>query len=292
MAQWDGKSKGTIFGYKLFVFILQKFGLGVAYFFLYFVAFYFLIFSVKGTRSNLYYFNKRLKYSKFKSILNIYKSNFIFGQTIIDKIAINSGLRNKFTYNFDGEEIITNLLKQKKGGILISAHVGNFEIAQYFFSEIDQQSQISLVTMDNERRVIKDYLDSISVKSTLKFIIIKDDFSHIFEVYNALSNNELICFTGDRYFEGNKTLSQNLIGKEAKFPAGPFLLGSRLKIPVVFVNLMKETTKHYHLYARVAKFKNRDAQDLLKSYTKNIEAILKKYPNQWFNYFDFWNDMK
>ena len=239
MAQWDGKSKGTIFGYKLFVFILQKFGLGVAYFFLYFVAFYFLIFSVKGTRSNLYYFNKRLKYSKFKSILNIYKSNFIFGQTIIDKIAINSGLRNKFTYNFDGEEIITNLLKQKKGGILISAHVGNFEIAQYFFSEIDQQSQISLVTMDNERRVIKDYLDSISVKSTLKFIIIKDDFSHIFEVYNALSNNELICFTGDRYFEGNKTLSQNLIGKEAKFPAGPFLLGSRLKIPVVFVNLMK-----------------------------------------------------
>ena len=292
MAQWDGKSKGTIFGYKLFVFILQKFGLGVAYFFLYFVAFYFLIFSVKGTRSNLYYFNKRLKYSKFKSILNIYKSNFIFGQTIIDKVAINSGLRNKFTYNFDGEEIITNLLKQKKGGILISAHVGNFEIAQYFFSEIDQQSQISLVTMDNERRVIKDYLDSISVKSTLKFIIIKDDFSHIFEVYNALSNNELICFTGDRYFEGNKTLSQNLIGKEAKFPAGPFLLGSRLKIPVVFVYVMKETTKHYHLYARVAKFKNRDAQDLLKSYTKNIEAILKKYPNQWFNYFDFWNDMK
>lgn len=292
MAQWDGKSRGHIFGYKLFGFILQKFGIGIAYFFLYFVAFYFLIFSRKGTKANLYYFNKRLKYSKFKSIINVYKSNFIFGQTIIDKVAINSGLRNRFTYEFDGGEIIENLLKEKKGGILISAHVGNFEIAQYFFNEIDEQSQISLVTTDNERRVIKEYLDSISAKSTLKFIVIKEDMSHVFEINNALNNNELICFTGDRYFEGNKILSQDLLGKKARFPAGPFLLGSRLKVPVVFVYVMKETTKHYHLYARVAKFKNRDAQDLLKSYTNNIDAILKRYPNQWFNYFDFWNDMK
>lgn len=292
MSKWDGKSKGTVFGYKLFIFILQKLGVRVAYFVLYFVAFYYLLFSREGTKANYYYFHKRLKYSKLKSIFNVYKSNFVFGQTIIDKVAIKSGLRNKFTYEFDGIGLLKNLLKENKGGILISAHVGNFEIAEHFFAEIDLNSEINIVTTDAEREVIKEYLESVSAKSSLKFIIVKEDMSHIFNIHNALKNNELICFTGDRYFEEGKILSHELLGKEAKFPAGPFLLGSRLKAPVVFVYVMKETSKHYHLYARVATFKNRDANDLLKKYTESIEFILKRYPNQWFNYFDFWNDIK
>lgn len=292
MSQWDGKSKGKVLGYKIFIFFIQKLGIKSAYFILYFVSFYYLLFSIQGTNANLNYFHKRLGFSKFKSFLKVYKSNFIFGQTIIDKVAISFGLGNKFTYNHDGGEVIKELLKNKKGGILISAHVGNFEIAEYFFSEIDEFSQINLVTTDNEHRAIKDYLESISIKSSIKFIIIKEDMSHIFNINNALNNNELICITGDRYFEGSKILSEELLGKKANFPAGPFLLGSRLNVPVIFVYVMRETNKHYHLYASEAKFKHKDAQDLLKKYTESIEKILQKYPYQWFNYFDFWNEIK
>ncbi len=61
------------------------------------------------------------------------------------------------------------------------------------------------------------------MKPSIKFILIKEDLSHIFEINNALSQNELICFTGDRYFEGNKTMQAELLGKEADFPAGPWL---------------------------------------------------------------------
>jgi len=292
MAQWDGKSRGAVFGYKIFIFFIRNLGIRSAYFILYFVALYFLFFSFKGTRANFYYFHKRLGFSKFKSIFKVYRSYCIFGQTIIDRVAISSGLRDKFTYEFDGVEILYRLLKNKKGGILISAHIGNFEIAEFFFSEIDDLSQINLVTTDNEHQVIKEYMDSISSKSKLKIILVREDLSHIFEINNALHNNELICFTGDRYFEGNKVLSEELLGKEAKFPAGTFLLGSRLRVPVVFVYVMKESAKHYHLYTREARFKGRNAQDLLKRYTESIAWILKKYPYQWFNYFDFWAEQK
>jgi predicted LPLAT superfamily acyltransferase len=57
-----------------------------------------------------------------------------------------------------------------------------------------------------------------------------------------LANNELVCFTGDRYFEGTKSLSEKILGEEAHFPVGPFLIASRLKVPVVFVYVMKEPT--------------------------------------------------
>ena len=289
--KWEGKSRGTILGYKIFVFILKTFGVRSAYFVLYFVAFYFLLFSVKGSKSSYYYFRKRLKYSPIKSVFNVYKTNFVFGQTILDRVTIASGLKNQFTYEFDGEYILKEMLQEKKGGILISAHVGNFEIAEHFLNEIDVDSQFNLVTTDQEHKAIKEFLEKVASKSNLKFIIVKEDLSHIFEINNALSNNELIVFTGDRFFEGTKTLKATLLGKEAEFPAGPFLLGSRLKVPVAYVYVMKETAKHYHSYTRRATFENRNAQDLLENYTQNIEWILNLYPTQWFNFFDFWNDM-
>ena len=289
MAKWSGKSKGTVFGYKIFIFFIKNVDIRAAYIILYFVALYYVLFSYNSSKSIYSYFRHRLNYSKIKSFFSIYKSYFVFGQTIIDKSAISLGLREKFTYEFDGVENLEKLLHGDNGGVLISAHVGNFEIAEYFFNEIDQNSKINLVTTDREHEAIKEYLESVTSKSELKFILVQDDLSHIFEINNALSNKELVCFTGDRYFEGTKCLEAELFGKTAKFPAGPFLLASRLKTPVAFVYVMKETSTHYHLYTRTTTVVPRDSQDLLNQYVQSVEWILKKYPYQWFNYFDFWD---
>ncbi len=288
MAQWDGKSKGTVFGYKIIVFLMRNLGIRFVYIVLRFLAFYYLIFARSGSKASYYYFHKRQGKSKFKSVIGVYKNYYVFAQTILDKIAIKSGLEKKYTFNFDGEEILKDILKEKQGGILISAHVGNFEIAEHFLSQLDVNATINLITTDREHQQLKKYLDSIFTKSNLKFIIIGDDMSHVFEINNALSRNELIVFTGDRYFEGNKVMTQKLLGKDALFPAGPYILASRLRVPVIFVYNMKETSSHYHMFARRANFQNRNQQELLKEYTENIEWILKKFPYQWFNFFDFW----
>ncbi|MGB1307280.1 MAG: lipid A biosynthesis acyltransferase [Oceanihabitans sp.] len=287
-ADWQGKSRGTVLGYKIFVASMKYFGMRSAYFILYFVAFYFCFFAADSTKAIYYYFRKRLQYSKTKSLISIYKSYFVFGQTILDKIAISSGLSKKFTYESDGVDLIKETLKQKKGGILISAHVGNFEISEHFFGELEENASISLLTTDVEHTAIKNYLDSVGKKSNINLIIIKDDLSHIFEINAALARNEIVCITGDRYIKGSKYLTQELLGQEAKFPAGPFLIASRLQVPVLFVYVIKKPKKHYHLIARQAKVKHRDAKALLKEYTLSVERTLKSHPLQWFNYFDFW----
>lgn len=292
MSKWDGKSKGTVLGYRIFVFLIQKMGIRSAYGLLYFVASYYFLFLKKSNSAIFYYFNQRLEYSRFKSKKMVFRSYYTFGQTIIDKISISAGMRNKFTYEFDGIDVLKNLLAAKKGGVLISAHVGNFEIAEHFLGDINLDFSINLVTTDLEHSAIKNYLESLAQKPTVKFIIIKDDLSHIFEINSALTNNELVCFTGDRYFEVTKSLSEKILGQEAHFPAGPFLIASRLQVPVVFVYVMKEPNLHYHLYAREATVKHRDEKALLKEYVQSVETILQKYPLQWFNYFDFWNQLK
>jgi predicted LPLAT superfamily acyltransferase len=289
MAEWSGQSKGNLLGYKVFAFSIRTLGLRFSYFILYFVALYYFLFSWKSTKNIKKYFRDRLKYSKFKTLISIYKSYYVFGQTLIDRIAISSGMKDKFTYEFDGVEKIRETLGKGNGGVLISAHIGNFEISEYFFDDFDKNMYINLVTTDLERKKIKNYLEGLSIKSRAKYILIKDDMSHIFGFNKALSENEFICMTGDRYVDGSKFLEIDFLGEPARFPAGPFLIGSKLKVPVLFVYVMKESAFHYHLYAREANVDPKNEHLLLESYRDNVNSMIEKYPLQWFNYFDFWN---
>lgn len=286
MSEWKGKSKGTVTGYRIFIFLIKKVGIRTAYSLLVFVALYYFIFDYKQTKAIYSYFRKRHQQSVFKSLTNAYRNYYVFGQTLIDKVAITAGLAHRFTYEFDGIENIHELAQNKTAGILISAHVGNFEVAQYFMDEFDKK--IHLVTTDEEQRAIKSYLESVMAKPKTDFIVINDDLSHIFGINKVISEEGIICFTGDRFKGNTKTMVAELMGDEARFPAGPFLISARLNTPVLFVYVMREKNMHYHLYARKASFKYRDSQSLLNAYTESISWILEKYPLQWFNYYQFW----
>ncbi|MCM4156755.1 lipid A biosynthesis acyltransferase [Gramella sp. AN32] len=290
MAIWKGTSRGTLTGFKIYVWIIKTFGLYPAYFVLLFVAAYFIIFSFNSTKSTYYLFRKRLGYPPVAAALNVYWSYFTFGRIQLDRIAITSGLKKKFTFEFDGIEYIQNLLKQGKGGILLTAHIGNFNLAKHFFEERHAEAVVNLVITDFEHRQIKSYLDSVTGKPDVKVIVLKDDLSHIFHMKKALENNELLVFAADRFLENSKTYDVEFLGKKVKFPHGPFKLAGRNKIPVLFVHLMREKNFHYHFFARPYNPEKFTSKEILKSYLEDLEKMVKKYPHQWYNYYDYWND--
>lgn len=292
MAIWKGQSRGTVLGYKIFIFFIRHLGLKSAYALLVFVAGYYLVFSYETTRNSFAFFRKRLEYSSLKSFVNVYKSYFKLGQSLIDRVAISSGLRDKFTFEFDGVENIKNLLHEGKGGVMFTAHLGNFNIAKYFFEELDDDHKINMVVTDLEHAEIKKYMDSVTKKSNLKFIELQEDMTHIFQINEVLANNEIIVFAADRYAEGTKYLEAEFFGKPAKFYYGPYRIAARKKLPVVFAYIMKEPNLHYHFYARPCKNIGLNTQELLETYLLSLEEMVKKYPNQWFNFHDYWEDFK
>ncbi len=239
MAEWEGKSRGTLLGYKIYIFFLRNCGISASYFILRFVIFYYVLFSPRSNKDTYSYFRKRLQFSRWKSILNVYKSYYTFGQTLTDKIAISTGLKEKFTYTHNGIEHIDNLLQKNQGGILISGHIGNFEISHYFLEDRYSISKISMVTTMAEHANIQEYMERISMKSHLKFIVVQEDMSHIFEIHKAIDDGGLVVFTGDRYMPGGKVLNETFLCKVAIFSWGAYVFCSGLKIPVLFVYFMK-----------------------------------------------------
>ncbi len=292
MSLWQGKSKGNKAGYQLFVWILKNFGIFPAYFLLRFVVIYFFLFSYKSNRHVYSLYHYRLGYSKLASIRKLYRNSYLLGQSIIDKVVIMAGIQNKFTFHFDGEENLKEIASLKKGGMLLSAHIGNWDIAGHFLNKLGKR--INIVMFDGEKEQIKEYLDSVTGKKSVNIIFIKDDLSHIYEISEAFKNNELVCMHADRFIEGNKTLTTEFLGEKARFPMGPFVLASKFKVPVSYVFAAKENNLHYHLFASKIKDyshleKGTVMQEMLVEFANEMEKKVKQYPEQWFNYYNFWH---
>jgi len=203
-----------------------------------------------------------------------------------------AGINNKFTYDFDGEENLRQIVKGGRGGILLSAHVGNWEAAGHLLKRLD--TRINVVMYDAEHQQIKEYLQQVTGGRNLNVILIKADMSHVYAMGEALQKNELICLHADRFLEGNKTVEKNFLGMEASFPQGPFLLSSTFRVPVSVVFAYKESRTHYHFFGsplleRSGEESKSEFMDrLLSSFTLDLEQKVKMYPEQWFNYFNFW----
>ena len=53
---------------------------------------------------------------------------------------------------------------------------------------------------------------------------------------------------------------------------------------------MKEKNDHYHFFASKPKIDTSGIQTMVKEYTAVVEKIILQYPEQWFNYYDFWGN--
>lgn len=289
-AKWEGRSRGTPLGYRIFVGLLKFGGLKAAYALLPFVTYYYRLFMKQATRPLHYLYTQRLGYSAAEAAGLIKKNLIIFGQTLIDKIAVLSGAGGQLTFTHEGVENIEQLVKDGKGGVLVSAHLGNWEVAGHMLERVE--APINIVMYDGEGEQLKAYMEQFDNKRSFNIIFIKEDQSHIYEMSAALNRNELICLHADRFRPGNRTMTHAFLGEEALFPAGPFILASKLKAPVCFVFAFKETNFHYHFYAFPGKtYEGRGTtgmERMLGDYVVLLEKMLKKYPHQWFNYYDFW----
>jgi predicted LPLAT superfamily acyltransferase len=294
VSSWKGKTRGGIAGYKIFIGILKYLGLPFAYFLLRFVALYFFLFTPASFKNSFYFYHRRLGWGVFRSVISIYRNYYLFGQVILDKFVTLGGFSARFDFTFDGENHLRKMVSDRSGGLLISAHVGNFEMAGHMLERLD--TKVNIIMLDAEHRRIRQYISTFTYKS-FHIIPIREDNAHVYEISEALKNREIICLHGDRYMPGSKTLTFKFLGEKTSFPTGPFYLAMKYGVPVSFVFAMKEDDRHYHFFATKPKYytwqespAKRDGilKQIIADYVAALEEKVRQFPLQWFNYYDFW----
>ena len=288
--QWDGKSRGGSFGYRFFVFIIRFLGVRCAYFFLAFIVVYFIPFAPKATKAIWKYNRKRRRLTVLSSIKELYCHYYVFGQTLIDKLALQACLTKKYKFKFDNYDRFLEILNSGQGVVMIGAHIGLWEAGAGFFGNYGKK--INIVLLDAEHVKIKDVLkENTEEDNNYKIIALnKDIIEAMLRMKIALNNGEYICFNGDRYMAMDNISEVEFMGGVAKFPTGPFKIATKCRVPIVFYYSMREPGCTYRFIFEEPNLAGRITVDnLLVQYTKSLERVVKKYPRQWFNFYDFWN---
>ena len=284
---WQGKSRGTPLGYWFFLFFMRHLGLRFTYGFLHFVAGYFHLFDKRSHPALAKFIQNATGLKGPRARVQRYRTYYTFGQVLIDRAAIFGGLTNHFTFKSIGHEHISNMIDQKTGGMLISAHVGNWEIAGNLLQL--REGVINVVMYDAEKEQVQRQMDKTTGGRKFNIIGIKEDGSHTFEIMDTLMfKREIVALHGDRFMPGMRTLSHSFLGEEAHFPYGPFAIAAKFDGPKCFVYGMRTGDRHYRFHATAPIVGKCEPEQVLKAYVEELERVVRQYPEQWFNFFDFW----
>ncbi|UXP30764.1 lysophospholipid acyltransferase family protein [Reichenbachiella agarivorans] len=286
MSKWTGRTKGSLLGYRIIVWTLKIVNIHAAYLLLRVVSYYYFLFSSAPREALEDFYAKTLKLSRKESKPIIRRNFYELAQSLLDRIAFNVGKKDLYSYTKEGEDDILAMADQGQGLILISGHYGNWDIAGQLLRRFDRK--INVLMYDNEHEKIKEYLSSQGVQS-YEIITQKNDLAHLIKIYNALKNQEILCLHADRFLPGAPTFDLDFFDQKALFPVGPFQLVSKLKAPYAFVFANKVSKFKYHFTAEVPEVDRKDTQAIAQCFADALAAKVRKNPDHWFNYYNFFH---
>lgn len=183
----------------------------------------------------------------------------------------------------EGEEHLRRALKQGRGVIALSAHLGNFTMigtrlaaAGYPFSVVVKQPK-------DERfaRLIDHYRAMVGIQT----ISAKPRREAARQILKALRRNEVILLIADEFKSGG--VEVEFLGRTAPAPRGPATLALRTGAAVLptFVTRDHEDRLTLRIGEEVRLVKTGDLQKDVAAnaslFAGHLEAMVRRYPDQW-----------
>ncbi len=223
------------------------------------------------------------------------KSNSICGQnrsTYLEKRVEVKGLKH-----------LDQVLKLNQGAILVTAHLGNWDLAGVFLAGLGYR----LTAVAEEIPGLSRVYNLIRTRTGMEIVFIREKEKMV----SALKNNRVLVLLADRDLTGRGQLVNFLYGKK-RIPRGPAAFAIKYQAPIIFgyfvLNQTKEQIYQAELsestspknkkpkkiyYAEISEPifpKTENQEELLQLIADKLSEYIKRYPEQWFVYRDEWED--
>ena len=250
-----------------------------------------LLLNLNHSRTTAYrYFRQRLGYGCLRASWYTYVNHCLFAQVVVDRFAVFAGKR--FKLDIDGYEYFQQLELETKGFVILSSHIGCYEVAGY--SLISKSKRFNALVFGGEKATVMKGRQEALSEHNIRMIPVREDMSHLFIVNEALNNNEIMSMPADRIVGSAKVVKVNFFGETASLPAGPFSVATMNGLDALAVNVMKISAKRYKVYVTRLSYdtqapRKQQMQQLANCYVEELERRVRQYPSQWFNFYDFWS---
>jgi predicted LPLAT superfamily acyltransferase len=287
------RKRGNRLGFWFFRTAVRLFGLGGSYGLLYFVGLYYLLVDQPLVAASRAYIRKRFpEHGTVRQLFDVYLLFVNQGKSLIDRYAVAAGY-SKIAIDIKGYEELERLVEQGTGFILLTGHVGNWQVAMTALSRFGKTVHLMMRPEDNI--AVKKTLNIDHEEESVRIISTDDSLSGVIEAMKALKKGELVSIMGDRTY-GFSATEASFLGGNVRFPYGAFTLASAVHCPVVVLLSAKIGVKKYlvdvsHIIPAPAGARGRKDEETkaaLQEFATVLEKFVTAYPYQWFAFRDVW----
>ncbi len=295
-ASWRTRREvGTRVGIRIVLWMLRRVGYAPARALVACVAFHYWLFAPANRRWIRQFQERALGRS---SRWRTFRTVFAFAESILDRSFALMGQGNRFRLTIDAPPGLLDGTQPARGCLVLGAHLGVMEMARAFaqmqrirFSMLMHVGPSSQLYEEMKR------LDPALERNIIPVASDADAVAPLLEMRARIEQGEYVGINGDRTWVSGPRVRVPFLGVERDFPAGPYLLGTALKAPMLLMFLVKTGTCDYRLcierFAEPGDWPSRrdrqaGVEAMARRYSERLEAYARRYPTQWFNFYDFW----
>jgi predicted LPLAT superfamily acyltransferase len=296
--------RGSYWG-LLFVFYTYRFlGHTAARLLLYPVTAYFFLTGRRARLASMQYLRRLYEHAgstvdmpRPPTLADSWRHMLAFADSNLDKLAAWCGRADQV--DFPDRDRLDALIASGRGGLLIGAHLGNWEMARVNALSRGHKTINAVVYTDNARRFNR-MLTFASERFRFNLISISDIGPETaMMLQEKIDRGEFLVITGDRTppSENGRVVKASFLGREAAFAQGPFVLAALLGCPVHLFFCLREAGRYrVHLEPfceRVLLPRGQRVEAIARyaqDYARRLEHYCAVAPHQWFNFYDFWRD--
>jgi KDO2-lipid IV(A) lauroyltransferase len=182
----------------------------------------------------------------------------------------------------DGWEHATSAMDAGRGLIIVSGHIGNWELAGSYVAA--RGIPIDVIVRRQSNPLFDGYIGRTRERIGMHVVY---DADAVRRSPRALRENRAVAFISDQGVKGLASTFVPFFGRPAKTPRGPAVLALRLDVPVVFAAAFRQPDGRYRMIFEpvlVERTGDRDADvdAIVLRYTRALERWVRRYPEQYF----------
>lgn len=198
----------------------------------------------------------------------------------------------KYLDELSGVPDFEKTLSFGKGAVLLTAHLGNWELGGYFLGK--KKLPINVVYFPDRFKKLEFFRSTTRNKMLVNEINVETGLFSAMPIIRALRKNELVAMQGDRDFraDGVKVI---FFERQVRFPSGPVICAMAAKSPIIPVFII-ETKGNYKIIAKPAIIptgsikKQDDIIDNVQRVANVIEEMVRENPTQWYCFYPFFRN--
>lgn len=220
-----------------------------------------------------------------------------FAHVVRDRVRFLSGGTDSFEIKASGQERIAELCCSGRGAVLLGAHFGSFEALRAFDRHLPGLVVRYLMFPDHAPHTTA-LLRELNPQVAERVISLKNGQHAMLEVYEALNRGEFVAFLGDRLPSPTirSKLSLPFLGSAIDLPASPYIAALAAKVPLIICTAPRLGKNRYAIGFEeiydgrpVARCERSEkAGEMARRFTLHLEEMCRRYPYNWFNFFDIW----